>query len=310
MSVMLIFVVVDLDLQVLSDDDVDDIGVEGGCDPIDIEALGDASVEPADDPPTIANITSVTPPIIRSRMTDEHAVRATTTTTAQMNSCKKTLETAKVKSLLDDRDRAIAKPRLTIEYNDRHRAVKARVDWGDVPPPQTTLGAMASTIVHPGDDLPYVQTSVDDRPTLDATIQMANLCSEQAYAFRLIMVPLLLHIAGRSYGDVEQLTLSIFGHAGSGKSQIIKAVLWYLYQHDASHLVLVTSYSWKAAQLIATPANPGYSSHTTFGIPRDNGKPNGNTKASIDTFHRGVVMIINDEISFTPSSHLQVSCVE
>jgi hypothetical protein len=62
---------------------------------------------------------------------------------------------------------------------------------------------------------------------------------------------------------------------------------------------MVTSYSWKAAQLIATPANPGFSSHTMFGIARDSSRPIGSTKASADTFHSGVVMIINDEISFS-----------
>jgi hypothetical protein len=293
-------------LQEGSDDDLDDIGMEGGCEPIDIEALGDVNVDPVDTPATIANIVAVTPPIVRTRLTDAHATRSTTATTARLATCSKVLEAAKVKNVLDERERAAAGPTLHIEYDNERRPIRARVDWADIPPPRTALGSLANTIVYPGDDLPFVRTSPDARPSLDTTIRLAALCTEQTYAFRLIMVPLLLHMAGRSYGEVEQLTLSIFGHAGTGKSQIIKAVLWHLFQHEASHLVMVTSYSWKAAQLIATPANPGYSSHTMFGIARDSSRPIGSTKASADTFHSGVVMIINDEISFTPSCHLQV----
>jgi hypothetical protein len=100
------------------------------------------------------------------------------------------------------------------------------------------------------------------------------------------------------------------GVAGSGKSKIIGAVLWHLYQHRASHLVAITSFTWKAAQLISTPANAGFSSMTTFGIPvvkRRNGPSVGDSEAARTIISRDVVLVFNDEISFTPQSHLAVS---
>lgn len=96
--------------------------------------------------------------------------------------------------------------------------------------------------------------------------------------------------------------------AGSGKSSIIAAVLWHLFQHRSSDLVAITSYTWKAAQLISTPANPGYSSMTTFGIPmkRTAASQIGESDACKHIMHDRVVMVINDEISFSPQCHLAV----
>lgn len=105
----------------------------------------------------------------------------------------------------------------------------------------------------------------------------------------------------------------MFLHARSGKSKIISAVLWHLFQHKASHLVAITSYTWKAAQLISTCANAGYSSMTTFGISARQGQAGrrrtalGGTDAAKVIISPRVVMVINDEISFTPQSHLSVS---
>ena len=92
---------------------------------------------------------------------------------------------------------------------------------------------------------------------------------------------------------------------------MIAAVLWYLFQHEATNLVAVTSYTWKAAQLVGSSHNPGYSSSTTFGInPFSKGAGRGghlgNTAAAMALIHKDVVMILNDEISFTPQAHLQV----
>lgn len=111
----------------------------------------------------------------------------------------------------------------------------------------------------------------------------------------------------------KAIVLSPFTLAGSGKSKIIGAVLWHLFQHRASHLVAITSYTWKAAQLISTCANAGYSSMTTFGIPVRHGNTSrrgtalGGTDAAKAIISPRVVMVINDEISFTPQNHLAVS---
>lgn len=97
-------------------------------------------------------------------------------------------------------------------------------------------------------------------------------------------------------------------NSGAGKSKIIAALLWHLFQHEASHLVLVTSYTWKAADLIGTPHNPAFSSCTTFGINIRTPVP-GDTLASRALLTPDVVLIINDEISFTDQAHLQVCLI-
>ena len=94
--------------------------------------------------------------------------------------------------------------------------------------------------------------------------------------------------------------------AESGKSSVIAVMLWHLFQHGSSDLVAITSYTWKIAQLINTPANPGYRSMTTFGIPmkRTAASPLGESDACKHIMLDRVVMIINDKLRFSTQSHL------
>lgn len=109
-------------------------------------------------------------------------------------------------------------------------------------------------------------------------------------------------------GYMSQVKYHIVFTTGAGKSKIISALLWHLFQYDSSNMVLVTSFTWKAADLIGTPYNPGYSSCTTFGInpmARSRGST-GQSAAAHALLNPNVVLVINDEISFTHQSHLQV----
>jgi hypothetical protein len=89
---------------------------------------------------------------------------------------------------------------------------------------------------------------------------------------------------------------------GAGKSKIINALLWHLFQYDATHLVIVTSYTWKAADLIGTPYNPGFSSCTTFGInPKAKDKGSlGNSAASQTLVNPNVVQLLNPGLYGVP----------
>ena len=83
-----------------------------------------------------------------------------------------------------------------------------------------------------------------------------------------------------------------------------------MYQHKSSHLVVVTSYTWKAADLISTSHNPGVSSTTTFGInPYKVRKTPGERPTCKSILNESVVMVLNDEISFTHQSHMLVSLI-
>ena len=94
---------------------------------------------------------------------------------------------------------------------------------------------------------------------------------------------------------------------GAGKSKIITSILWYLFQHNASNLVIITSYTWKAADLVATPYNAAYSSCKVAGVnPKRPSQTPGNTADSVALMNGKFVMILDDEISLANAAFLQV----
>ena len=237
-------------------------------------------------------------------MSSDNARLSNNSIVKQLQLAKARIATYTIKNTLNALADGASPKTLCIDYDKTTgRALQARVIWTPFPDPNKALSTQAGATIVPGQDLPFVRTDDASRPTLDATIQLAGLCDEQELTFRLIMEPLQHHINGGKLGDVQQLRLALLGAAGSGKSKIIHSVLWHLFQHKSSHLVLITSYAWKAAQLISTPANPGFSSTTTFNTAGANIGTNDICRA---IFHAGVVMVINDEISFTTPEHLQV----
>jgi hypothetical protein len=102
-------------------------------------------------------------------------------------------------------------------------------------------------------------------------------------------------------------TLLLCMMTGAGKSKIITAILWYLFQYDASNLVIITSYTWKAADLVATPYNAAYSSCKVAGVnPKRPSQIPGSTADSVALLNPKVVMILDDEISLTNAYFFQV----
>ena len=98
---------------------------------------------------------------------------------------------------------------------------------------------------------------------------------------------------------------------GTGKSEVNKAFLWYAYQLRASQLVVVTSYTWKAALLLGTPYNPGYSTTLLFGTntgqqSRGRRRVPGTATTCLKLFTSSVRIILHDEISFDSQHHFQV----
>jgi hypothetical protein len=110
-----------------------------------------------------------------------------------------------------------------------------------------------NTIVSASSAPPYVKIAGNVPPPLDVTILLHKLCPDQEYAFRLIMHNLSLHIAGEP--NVPQLKLAILGNAGARdftrayslqavESHGMGAILWFLFQHNATCDVRVTGTLW------------------------------------------------------------------
>ncbi|GAX85827.1 hypothetical protein CEUSTIGMA_g13242.t1 [Chlamydomonas eustigma] len=115
---------------------------------------------------------------------------------------------------------------------------------------------------------PYIKFSASEPPpTPQFTTSLFNLCDEQKFALNVLTDLLLKEGDAMKSGVLlPQQLIKILGHAGTGKSEIIKAYLWHAFQHGLiSDLIAVTSYTWKAALLIGTDHNPGYTSCTFYG---------------------------------------------
>ena len=101
------------------------------------------------------------------------------------------------------------------------------------------------------------------------------------------------------------LRMSLMGKAGTGKSHVLDALLWYAFQHDMTDRVVVLSYTWRAALHISTPTNMGCSTSTFFGINLGDGLAQ--SKRAIDhlceRLHPSVRLILIDENSFNNCRH-------
>jgi len=97
---------------------------------------------------------------------------------------------------------------------------------------------------------------------------------------------------------------------GTGKSEILKAFLWYAFQHKMTSLIAVSAYTWKAATLVGSSANPGMSTTQLFGTTTTYNRRSGNggSKKSQANFNSEIRFLLVDEISFCSKIHFMVRC--
>ena len=91
------------------------------------------------------------------------------------------------------------------------------------------------------------------------------------------------------------------GAPGTGKSQALLAFLWFAFQHGASDLIAICSYTWRAATNISTPTHTGVSTCRLFGI-----SPINNTYATtpdLQLTFRKLRFLLVDEFSFLSCPH-------
>lgn len=102
------------------------------------------------------------------------------------------------------------------------------------------------------------------KPGIVDTIKVFTLSKEQAFAFVQLADALLLEREGTRLP--EPLRMVLTGEPGTGKSQVLKAFEWFALQWDASHMLLVASFTWRAALMVSTSKHPASSTCSAFGI--------------------------------------------
>jgi hypothetical protein len=110
---------------------------------------------------------------------------------------------------------------------------------------------------------PPPEIMMAEMPTEDQTADLFRLCEEQRLCFRIIIRTLKAEKEGKS---VQQLRMCIMGQAGTGKSEIMNAVIWHSFQHEMNRLIGASACFWKAACLVRTANTQAVSCCCFFGI--------------------------------------------
>ncbi|GLC43695.1 hypothetical protein PLESTM_001505500 [Pleodorina starrii] len=150
----------------------------------------------------------------------------------------------------------------------------------------------------PGEAPPYVLLPSDQLPTPDETIALFTLSDDQAAPFRLYADVLLAEKAGRR---LPPITAILTGKPGTGKSQVVLALLWFAFQHRCTDLVAVVSYTWRAALHDTTPGNIGITTTTFFATA---GRFTSAARTRLERNLSGVRLIVMDEFSTCSLAHM------
>ena len=144
-----------------------------------------------------------------------------------------------------------------------------------------------------------------EMPTEDQTADLFRLCEEQRLCFRIIIRTLKAEKEGK---PVQQLKMCIMGQAGTGKSEIMNAVIWHSFQHEMNRLIGASAYQWKPALLIRTANTQAVSCCTFFGINnfQKNSVP-GSTESSRLYFTEDIKLLFIDEFGTLSLPFLSVS---
>jgi Helitron helicase-like domain at N-terminus/PIF1-like helicase len=130
------------------------------------------------------------------------------------------------------------------------------------------------------------------RLIMDETIELFKLNTEQERAFRIVG-------NHASNNDHEQLKMYIGGMAGTGKSQVIKALNRYFDQRCESHRFLILGPTGTSAALLG-----GSTYHSVLGIHLGENRNEGRTIMQVKTKLEGVDYIFIDEVSMVSCQQL------
>ena len=119
---------------------------------------------------------------------------------------------------------------------------------------------------------------------LDNIVERFNLSSEQEHAFRTV--------ANHALSETERLSMYLGGMGGTGKSQVIKALMTFFEEHNESHCFMILAPTGSAAALLN-----GSTYHSALGLNDRVNAANAKNIAKVCSRLEGVQYIFIDEVS-------------
>ncbi len=123
----------------------------------------------------------------------------------------------------------------------------------------------------PGQPPPFI--AVDPAVTPQQTVELFTLNEGQAAAFLYLAHQFELDQQAEEQPNrpaPPPRRFIVQGGPGSGKTQLIRAVQWFAFQHRWPRWLTVTAYTWRAAGHVASPCQVPISSCSLFGISPGN----------------------------------------
>jgi hypothetical protein len=242
---------------------------------------------------------------------DEH-VRTPHDSTVTYNESPEIMECVKVAVSLMKRKPAANDASPTLEGG----ALRLKIDTNCNPPTYCIIDpsdsaaeAEAASAAPPGRP-PFVKAT--ELPSIETTAALFLLCDEQVRPFRTLVAVLEGERAyARNQGPKPaQLRMGVLGQAGTGKSEVLKALQWHAYQHDMHNMIATCSQFWKAALLLSAPPHcPAYSVCSLLGInPKQGskGKGPGTGDMARERCHSSVRLFILEEGGTMDQAFFQV----
>ncbi|PNW69608.1 hypothetical protein CHLRE_37g759897v5 [Chlamydomonas reinhardtii] len=197
---------------------------------------------------------------VRMRAEERRQLQAEAEGTAEDAAEEALLEGVPVEGM-DDLE---AEPQDDEEPDVRRSAAPAAELWQGCALSETERAGLLQRVVHGGlgGGLTTEATTVVAQipranPTPEDTARLWNLSDDQQQAFMLYAQLLLAEAAGVRQPPVCSV---LTGKAGSGKSRVLQALLWFAYQHRCESLIALVSYTWRAALHLPQPRHvPLYS---------------------------------------------------
>ncbi|PNH07742.1 hypothetical protein TSOC_005752 [Tetrabaena socialis] len=155
----------------------------------------------------------------------------------------------------------------TLDNQGRERRLRLRTDadgrhlqaWVEVVERPDSNTVVEQNAVQLGSTPPYLRLTTP--PTMQETIQLFTMAEDQGVAFMQLARVFLKEARHEQCDPVRTL---IFGGPGTGKSQVVKAVLWFVFQHGYTHWMTTTAFMWSAVLVLNTPVHHGVSTCSGF----------------------------------------------